>query len=186
MKKSKLLIIALLCTFVLLLMTSCKSRSNLSISKKSSLKAKCSATECIKKIKVENTVEEVNKIIGVDGKIIDERYNFYEYDLGNNGTIILKYYSGDKAIIISSYNKDEISNKKVNLSKIEELKSKVNLGITYDEFKEEIGGIDGTLIEKSELSNKYIWVSKKGGSVIATFKTSDNVCSFFSGYKDIK
>ena len=54
MKKSKLLIIILLCTLTLFLVTGCQSKND-SFSGESKLKAKCSALECIKKIKVDNT-----------------------------------------------------------------------------------------------------------------------------------
>lgn len=162
------------------------SKKEVKTEEKKTLKAKCSALECIKKIEPENTVEEVNKIVGVEGKLTDEKYNFYEYDLGNDEKITLKYYSSTKATIVADYERDELANKKVDLSKLTDLKPKVSAGITYDDFKNEIGGEDGTLIEKSESSNKYVWVSKKGGYITASFRKSDNKCSFFSGFGDRK
>ena len=54
MRKSKLLVTILLCSLSFLLLTGCSNDSD--------KKANCSALECIKKIKVDNTVEEVNKI----------------------------------------------------------------------------------------------------------------------------
>lgn len=185
MKKSKLLIIILLCTLTLFLVTGCQSKND-SFSGESKLKAKCSALECIKKIKVDNTVEEVNKITGVEGRLYDEEYKFYEYDLGNGETITLKYYSSDKATVIASYNKKKLANKNVDLSDLNSLKKKVSSGITYDQLKKEIGGVDGTLIEKSESSNKYLWASKNGGYITAIFRNKDNKCSFFSGYGDTR
>ncbi len=191
MKKSKLLV-ALLSLVLLIGFTTACDKKEVSKEKetkteeKDELKAKCSALECIKKIEPTNTVEEVNKIVGVDGVLTDEKYNFYEYDLGDDEKITLKYYSGTKATIVADYDEDELANKKVDLSKLQELKSKVSSGITYDDFKKEIGGVDGTLIEKSDTSNRYIWVSKKGGNVKATFRVSDNMCSFFTGFGDTK
>ena len=102
-----------------------------------------------------SSIEDVNKIVGVDGKLTDTEYNFYEYDLGNGETITLKYYAGNKATVIASYDKKKLANKNVDLSDLNSLKKKVSSGITYDQFKKEIGGVDGTLIEKSESSNKY-------------------------------
>lgn len=193
MKKGKLLIGVFLCLLGIFLTTGCTTKENTNkndntdkTEEKSKLKAKCSALECIKKIEPENTVEEVNEIVGVDGVLTDEKYNFYEYDLGNGEKITLKYYSGKTATIVADYDEDELADKKVDLSKLEDLKSKVNYGISYDDFKKEIGGVDGILIEKSTLSNKYIWVSTKGGNVKATFRVKDNLCSFFSGFGDTK
>lgn len=185
MKRVRLLIVTLLCMFSLFLVTGCQSKND-SSSDESKLKAKCSALECIKKIKVDNTVEEVNKITGVEGRLYDKEYKFYEYDLGNGETITLKYYSSDKATVIASYNKKKLANKNVDLSDLNSLKKKVSSGITYDQFKKEIGGVDGTLIEKSESSNKYLWASKNGGYITAIFRNKDNKCSFFSGYGDTR
>ena len=186
MKRVRLLIVTLLCMFSLFLVTGCQSKNDSSNDESSKLKAKCSALECIKKIKVENTVEDVNKIVGVDGKLTDTEYNFYEYDLGNGETITLKYYAGNKATVIASYDKKKLANKNVDLSDLNSLKKKVSSGITYDQFKKEIGGVDGTLIEKSESSNKYLWASKNGGYITAIFRNKDNKCSFFSGYGDTR
>lgn len=185
MKIYKLFITAILFIFILFLLTGCSSKND-SIGSENKLKAKCSALECIKKIKVENTVEEVNKIVGVEAKLYDKDNKFYRYDLDNGETITLKYYSGDKATIIASYNKKKIANRKVDLSDLNSLKKKVSSSITYDEFKQQIGGVDGTLIEKSKLTNKYVWVSKRGGNITAIFRNKDNKCLFFSGYGDVK
>lgn len=191
MKKSKLLIAVLLCVFSVFLVTGCDSKkennnNNSKTEEKTKIKAKCSATECIKKIEPTNTVEEVNKIIGVDGVLSDEKYNFYEYDLGNDEKITLKFYSSDKSTIVATFDENDVANKKVNLSKLQDLKAKVNSGITYDNFKKELGDVDGTLIEKSDSSNRYLWKSTKGGNVKASFRTRDNMCTFFSGFGDTK
>lgn len=148
------------------------------------LKAKCSAIECIQKIEPENTVEEVNEIIGVDGVLTNENYNYYEYDLGNDEKITLKYYKGTTATIEADFDKKDIADKKVDLSNLNDLKPMVNAGITYDNFKKQIGNVDGVLVEKSKTSVKYMWVSKKGGNVRASFRTSDNMCTFFTGLND--
>lgn len=178
MKIYKLFITTILFIFVLFLLTGCSNNSD--------NKANCSSLECIIKLKVDNTVEEVNKITGVKGVLYDKENKFYRYDLDNGETITLKYYSSDKATITASYNKKKLANRKVDLSNLNSLKKKVSSGITYDMFKEEIGGVDGTLIEKSELSNKYFWASKDGGYITAIFRNKDNKCSFFSGYGDTR
>jgi hypothetical protein len=178
MRKSKLLSTILLVILSFLLLTGCSNDSD--------KKANCSALECIKKIKVDNTVEEVNKIIGVKGVLYDKENKCYRYDLDNGETITLKYYSSDKATITASYNKKKLANGKVDLSNLNSLKKKVKSGLTYDKFKEEIGGVDGTLIEKSEISKTYFWASKDGGYITAIFKNKDNKCFYFYGYGDVR
>lgn len=183
MKIRKILVVISITLLCLLSVLGCEKKKEKDEIK---LKGNCEALECIKQIKPKNTVEEVNKITGVDGLLIDKENNIYKYDLGNNETITLKYYSGSKAVVEASYDNNAIANKKVDLSKFSDLKEKIGSGITYKEFKKEIGGVDGVLIEKSELSKKYIWVSKKGGYIKATFSNSDKKCTFFSGYEDSK
>lgn len=184
MEKSKLLVCVMCFVLGVTLITGCGK--NNTTGKNSKLKAKCSAIECIKKIDVDNTVKEVNKIIGVDGVLTDEEHNFYEYDLGNDEKITLKYYSGTKATIVADFNRDDIADKKVDLSNVTDLRAKVRSGITYDKFKAEIGDVDGVLFEKSDLTNRYMWVSAKGGYVRASFGAKNNKCTFFSAYGDKK
>lgn len=192
MKTRKIIMSISILVLGIFLVTGCSVKKEIVIGKdkkiqeKKKLKAKCSAVECIKKLNIDVTVEEANKIIGVDGKLTDEKYNFYEYDLGNDEKIILKYYSGDKATIEADFNQDDIANKKVDLSHVNDLKTKVQNGLTYDEFKAEIGNTDGILIEKSQFSNKYLWVSTKGGYIKATFSLSNNKCTIFTGMGDSK
>lgn len=81
MRKSKLLSTILLVILSFLLLTGCSNDSD--------KKANCSALECIKKIKLDNTVEEVNKIIGVKGVLYDKENKCYRYDLDNGETITL-------------------------------------------------------------------------------------------------
>lgn len=57
---------------------------------------KCTAVECIKQINVENTVEEINNIIGINGELIDEKYNKYYWKLSENVGIEVAYYSSTK------------------------------------------------------------------------------------------
>lgn len=195
MKKCKLLLCLLSFALVTTLVTGCDKSSNDSNDSKSKkkvveksenkVKTKCEFYECIDKIEPENTVEEVNNIIGIDGVLTDEKYNFYEYDFGDDKKIILKFYSSDKSTIVVEYDKKDLKNNKVTLEKLSDLKARINDGITYEDFKKEVGGVDGTLVEKSTLSNKYVWVTKNEGYVSASFSNSGSrkgTCTFFSGF----
>lgn len=169
----------ILCFTLILLIVGCASDEE-------KIKSNCSALECIKIIEPKNTVEEVNKITGVEGVLYDKKNNFYRYDLENGDTITLKYYSGNSAIVSASYNKKKLANRKVDLSNLKNLEKKVDSGIKYDEFIKQIGGVDGILIEKTDLSSKYIWVSKNGGYIYGSFRNENNKCSFFAGYGDTR
>lgn len=148
-------------------------------------KAKCSAVECIEKIEPENTIEQINEIIGFEGKLTDEKYNTHTWQITKDESIVVKYYSSGKGTIIVDYKKDStVANKKVDLSKITELKPKVTSGISYENFKKEVGNIDGVLIEKSETSRKYVWATGKGGYVKASFNYRTDKCTSMIGRGD--
>lgn len=149
-------------------------------SKKS--KGNCTLFECIKLIEPSNTVEEINQIIGITGELTDEKYNEYTWTLSDNESVKVTYYSSDKGTIKAEFNKSELKNSKVTFTNTDELKTKVNSGITYDEFKTYIGGEDGTLIEKSTTTNKYIWIDNQENYINASFSINTGLCTYFNGY----
>ncbi len=190
MKNKKLYILGLI---ILLTFTGCSinisnttddnsnsNTSNTTVSKKS--KGNCTLFECMELIEPSNTVEEINEIIGITGELTNEQYNEYSWKLSDNETLISTYYSSDKGTIKAEFDKSEIKNSKVNITNVDELKTKVNSGITYDDFKTYMGGEEGTLIEKSTISNKYIWVDNNENYINATFSLNTGLCTYFNGY----
>ena len=137
--------------------------------------------EYMDKIKPENTVEEINSIIGSDGELVDEKYNKYYWKLSENVGIEVAYYSSTKGTIKLDIDKSKIAIKNVDFSKYNELKDKVKSGITYDEFKTYLGNIDGVIVEKSSYSTKYTWASENGSYINGTFSNSSNKCTLLSG-----
>lgn len=145
------------------------------------IKGNCTAIECIKKIEPENTVEEINKIIGFEGEKTDEQYNIYYWQISENTGVKVAYYSSTKGDISIDYDRDSLANNKVDFSRYSELQSKVKEGITYDEFISYIGNVQGTVIEKSSINTRYTWVSKDGSYLNASFIKRTGKCSFVSG-----
>lgn len=182
----KKLLKRLICLTLLLCLTGCGSKennSNKEVLTKS--KGNCEATECIELIEPENTVEEINKIIGIDGKLTDEKYNVYYWELSEDQGIEVSYYSNTKGTISVEVNdKKAFANSKVDFSKYDEISALLDDGtsLTYEEFVDMVGNVDGTLIEKSSSSLKYIWVNSDGGYLNATFSKRTGKCSFVSGY----
>lgn len=140
--------------------------------------------ELIEKIEPTNTIEEINKIVGSEAKLTDEKYYIYEYDFGNDYKLTVKYYSakGKTCDIEIKYNKDDLRDEKVTLDKAKDLKTKLQSGekISYEEFKEAVGGVEGTLNTKTNYTKSYIWVNSNGGYISATFSTRDNSCSYLA------
>ena len=118
------------------------------------------AYELIEKLEPTNTIEEANKIVGTDATLTDEKYYIYEYDFGGDYKITLKYYSatGKTADIKLSYNKNDLKDSRVTLKNASDLKSKIQGGekVSYDDFKEAVGGVDGTLTEKTKYTKNYV------------------------------
>ncbi len=148
---------------------------------KAKIKGNCHALECIDKIETSATVEDINAIMGFEGTLTDEKYNFYKWEISETESIEAKYYSSKNPTIVANIDNDTIKNNKVDFSRWNELKPLISKGITYDDFITYIGGEQGTLIEKSSSSNKYIWVNAKGGYLSASFGASTKKCTFASG-----
>lgn len=140
-------------------------------------KGNCTALECIKKIEPEYTVEQINNVIGFEGELTDEKYHKYYWELSEDTGVEVTYYSSDNGTIKIDYVREELANKKVNFSKYSDLKEKINDGITYNDFISYIGNVDGTIIEKSAYSTKYVWVSSNGGYLTGIFSKNTGKCT---------
>ena len=149
---------------------------------KKQIKGNCAALECIKKLKPENTVEEINAVIGFEGKLSDEKNKIYVWEIASDEKITASYYSSDKATIEASYNKDELKNDKVDFSKYDEIQTALKSGssLTYDEFCSKVND-QGHLYKISTYSNQYVWVNKNAEYLTGTFSTSTNKCTFVIG-----
>ena len=145
------------------------------------IKGNCHAIECIKQITVDSTVSDINKIIGFDGELTDEKYNIYYWEISEDEGIKVAYYGGNKGTITADFDRDTLANSKVNFSRYSELQPRIKEGISYNDFKSYIGNVDGTITEKSSISTKYTWVSSDGSYLTASFSNSSNQCTFASG-----
>lgn len=149
---------------------------------KKDVKGNCRALECIKKIKPENTPEEINKVIGFEGKLTDEKNKIYTWEISKDEKVTASYYSSDKATIDASYDKEELKDKKITFDKYDDIQSALKTGtsLTYDEFCKKVNG-KGVLYSVSTYSKKYVWVNKNGEYLTGTFSTSTNKCTFVIG-----
>ena len=91
----------------------------------SKTKGNCTAVECIKKINPENTVEQINNIIGFEGELIDAKYNKYYWELSEETGVEVTYYSSSKGQISIDYDRSSLADNKVDFSRYEELKTKI-------------------------------------------------------------
>lgn len=149
---------------------------------KKSIKGNCEPLECIKKLKPENKVEDINKVIGFEGKLTDEKNNIYTWEIAEGETIKATYYSTDKATIEASYETDALKDRKISFSKYDEIQTALKSGssLTYDEFCSKVNG-KGHLYSVSSYSKKYVWVNKNGEYLTGSFSTTTNKCTFVIG-----
>lgn len=138
--------------------------------------------EYIEKIESTNTVEEINGIVGSEGELVDEKLNKYTWKISEDTSITATYYSGTNATISISCQNDLIKDNNVDFSKYSEIKAALNASsLTYDEFIEKLGNVQGHMVEKSSTSRAYKWVGEDGRYLRATFSNSSNKCTFVSG-----
>ena len=69
--------------------------------------------EYMDKIKPENTVEEINSIIGSDGELVDEKYNKYTWKITDDTTLTATYYSAKTATITIDIDDDLLKDDKL-------------------------------------------------------------------------
>ena len=143
-------------------------------------KSNCSYYECLNEIKRDNTVDEITKIIGINPET-DEAGTKYTYKFNEDKSIIVNTMEDGKIVIVvlDWYDKEDLANKKVKLGNLDEVNSKINDGITYEQFKKYVGGVEGTLVELGSWNN-YIWVAEDGYSNITASFSSSNELMFFN------
>ena len=195
MKKKFLL--GLACLFVLVYTTGCgnikennnkQDENGKNYATVETVKSKCSYYECLTKMSLDNTIEELNEIVGFDATKLENTTGStaekYEYDFGNEKLITVTLFNNKISTIKIEYDRKELKNKKVTLDNLSDIKARINDGINYEEFKKAVGGVEGTLIELSSW-NKYVWVAEDGSSNVTASFGKDGNLKFFNdlGFK---
>lgn len=87
------------------------------------------------------------------------------------------------SIKLGNYETKDLANDRVKLDKLDEIKANLNKGdgVNYDQFKEYVGGADGTVVELGSWT-KYEWVAGDGKSYVAgQFANGTGKCMFMNG-----
>ena len=184
----------LLCSILVVCVTGCGNKTELSPNKNNSTektkkvesKGKCDIFKCIEKASTSATLEDMNKLIGFEGKQLREGqgWNTYEWALNEDDTVEVTFYSSDSSATIKiKFDDERIKNKKVDFSKLSELKKALSNReeVSYDTVKEKFGGVDGTMIEKSKGGFVYKWVNSEGGYMNAHFNGDKTKCTMMMG-----
>ena len=95
-------------------------------------------------------------------------------------------YNGTKSTLhiqLKNFPDSDVEQKGVTFDNIQSIKSNMNVGdgVSYDEFKDYMGGVDGILIEVTSSSKKYVWRSTDSKGYINGSFNEDGRCNFMSG-----
>lgn len=190
MKLKKIAYGVIASVFVLGLTTGCsgkklesnKDKTN-EKTQKEEIKGKCSIVDCMKSIEITSSVEDVNNIIGFNGEPVSEGSNKYVWVFTDTTQIEYTTSTSGNGSISAIIDKTTIKDKNVDFSRYSEIKELLNSGtsLTYDEFKEKVGGVEGTLVGKSSISKKYTWVDSNGGYLTASFSERTGKCTIVTG-----
>lgn len=158
------------------------SKNNSSENSTESSKEDLKVFEYMDKIKPENTVEEINSIIGSDGELVDEKYNKYTWKITDDTTLTATYYSSKTATITIDIDDDLLKDDKTDLSDSSNLKSEINSanGVKYEDMVSKFG-TNGYMVEKRSSGTSYMWVNKDGGYIKANFSNGSGKCTSFFG-----
>lgn len=158
------------------------SKNNSSENSTESSKEDLKVFEYMDKIKPENTVEEINSIIGSDGELVDEKYNKYTWKITDDTTLTATYYSAKTATITIDIDDDLLKDDKTDLSDSSNLKSEINSanGVKYEDMVSKFG-TNGYMVEKRSSGTSYMWVNKDGGYIKANFSNGSGKCTSFFG-----
>lgn len=147
----------------------------------------------MKQITLENNVSDINAIIGADGvKESKDSYDKYVWTIGEDATISALVdpdgsVTGEAGTVYNlkaDFDDKLIANGGVKFDRYDEIDAALDTdeSLTYEQFVEIIGGVEGTLVERSTSSVKYLWADNDGGYIGATFSLDYGICTFVSGW----
>lgn len=148
-------------------------------------KENCDVFECLEKLNPNNTLEEMNNIIGFEGTLQSETddYKIYNWSLTDETSITSQFMLKTGHATITTDYPSSMVPKTADFSKWDEIKSKLKNKetISYDEFVKLVGGVQGTLDQKTISSVTYVWNNSEGGYLNARFNAETGNCILATG-----
>ena len=174
---------SLICLVMVFGVTACGKQNNTSSNTNAgNMKGNCAAVECIKKIDITSSLSDVNKIMGFEGKLTNEKLNVYTWEISSEQSVEVTFDSNKKASVKIVFPKENVQNSKVDLSNYDEIKTLLRSGkLDYSTFVKKVGNVEGVLVEKSSYSKKYLWYNSRTKYLYGTFSESSGRCTFISG-----
>ena len=163
-----------LCLSVVLLLTGCNSKKE---EKKEKPKGKCEIKECINLIGLNDNLEKVNEIIGLEGKGKDNTYS-WKLTSTQNVEVTFKDTNTIKIKLLD----EEIKNNKTNFKKYSKIEKDLKDGkeITIEDLNK-LFKSKGVLVEKTSTEEVYRWVDKNDSYLEAVINNTNKKCYKISG-----
>ena len=154
-------------------------------SKQETAKGNCTVLECMKKLNAKMTLEEVNEVIGFEGekKSETDSYTVYNWDITEETGISVQFHTKYGTSTITANYPNSMVKGKADFSRWDEIKKRLNdtkNRLTYSEFVEMVGGVEGTIDKISDSSTTYKWLNADGGYLSGYFN-KDNECTMATG-----
>ena len=171
-----------------------ESNGNNSSSTAAESKAKCGdVLQCMEKLDVNSELDDMNEVMGFEAKekSSTDDYKIYEWDLTDDTSIevMFHYYTSVinnettvSANFTSNYPWDTVPNK-ADFSKWDEIEEKLNSdkGLSYSEFVELVGGVEGIIDSKSDDEIGYSWHNSEGNYLKAKVDPETNEILWATG-----
>lgn len=139
---------------------------------------------CIEKLDANNTLEEMNEIIGFEGELSsdEESYKVYDWELNEETSITVQFFTKNGGSKISANYPNKMITKAADFSRWEEIKEKINdQSLTYEEFVEMVGGVEGTMDAKTTTQITYKWLNAERNYLSAYFSIETGKCEMATG-----
>ena len=154
-------------------------------SQEETTKGKCKIFDCMKKLNAKMTLEEVNEVIGFEGekKSETDSYTVYNWDITEETGISVQFHTKYGTSTITANYPNSMVKGKADFSRWDEIKKRLNdtkNRLTYSEFVEMVGGVEGTIDKISDSSTTYKWLNADGGYLSGYFN-KDNECTMATG-----
>ena len=171
-----------------------ESNGNNSSSTAAESKAKCGdVLQCMEKLDVNSELDDMNEVMGFEAKekSSTDVYNIYEWYLTDDTSIevMFHYYTSVinnettvSANFTANYPWDTVPNK-ADFSKWDEIEEKLNSdeGLSYSEFVELVGGVEGIIDSKSDDEIGYSWHNSEGNYLKAKVDPETNEILWATG-----
>lgn len=147
-------------------------------------KGNCDVFKCLTKLDSNMTLEEMNKVIGFEGKLVsdEETYKVYSWSLTDDTSISSQFMLKYNTATISANYPSSMVTKKADFSKWSEIQTKLKSRekVSYKEFVKLVGGVEGTIKQKTESTTTYSWYNDKDGYLSGYFDKDGN-CTMATG-----